>query len=513
VRGWVAASDRDKDAIVVRIYAVEVYPHAATLQPSTARDGDSGQIRRRVREWDLDRGEMGVYGLLLLEGIHANEYGLGCRTSSGSGVSSKFLPIGTGVRAVVLGEGGERLLKKLGGHMLLSLKAPRHMSGPTASIALQKPLGFTSTLKVDSHHLMPTSDDINSDVPEDRNRAGGRVLRSRLAYLLAADPKVSNPMSLRFMAGEAGLVDPCFTLLDQDPRQVAKPSIAKTVTQEQSRVWADRRVREGVSIARRGDHVQAMDYYNTALDLWPDHKDGLIARGAALANQNKLREALVDFDKALKLSPTNANALKYREMTQNRLQQRDGRPTQESQGPTDAREGLVFEWRDSQPSARRRSHRSPSPPHTRDEEDRDKDDDRNKASQPIEVVSDSSESSEDERRRKKRKKKRKKRRRERERQQQEAAMPYGPDLPSETTPAPPAGGASAADRGAGGESPLSDSSDDRASRKRKDRKRSKRGRKESSRRDKSSRKRRKREGSRSNSESKMSIDSSADMDK
>eukprot|EP00439_Symbiodinium_sp_Y106_P079459 s1030_g18.t1 len=58
--------------------------------------------------------------------------------------------------------------------------------------------------------------------------------------------------------------------------------------------------------------------YDAALELCPAHKEGLVARGAALTNLGRAREALRDFDAALQIDPENANALKYREIARKR---------------------------------------------------------------------------------------------------------------------------------------------------------------------------------------------------
>ncbi|OLP90182.1 hypothetical protein AK812_SmicGene28293 [Symbiodinium microadriaticum] len=58
--------------------------------------------------------------------------------------------------------------------------------------------------------------------------------------------------------------------------------------------------------------------YDAALELCPLHKEGLVARGAALTNLGRAREALRDFDAALQIDPENANALKYREIARKR---------------------------------------------------------------------------------------------------------------------------------------------------------------------------------------------------
>lgn len=71
-------------------------------------------------------------------------------------------------------------------------------------------------------------------------------------------------------------------------------------------------------MARSGDQKGALEWYDAALELCPLHKEGLVARGAALTNLGRAREALRDFDAALQIDPENANALKYREIARKR---------------------------------------------------------------------------------------------------------------------------------------------------------------------------------------------------
>jgi len=89
----------------------------------------------------------------------------------------------------------------------------------------------------------------------------------------------------------------------------------------QGRKWADRRVREGVARARAGDQTGALERYDAALELCPRHKEGLVARGAALTNVGQVNEALRDFDIALALDPADANAIKYRDIARKRVRE------------------------------------------------------------------------------------------------------------------------------------------------------------------------------------------------
>lgn len=98
---------------------------------------------------------------------------------------------------------------------------------------------------------------------------------------------------------------------------------ASRLSRVQSRCWADQRVRDGLGRARQGDQKAAIERYDAALELCPQHKEGLVGRGAALTNLGKAREALKDFDAALRLDPEDANALKYREIARKRVREAD----------------------------------------------------------------------------------------------------------------------------------------------------------------------------------------------
>lgn len=97
------------------------------------------------------------------------------------------------------------------------------------------------------------------------------------------------------------------------------PSLGAQESTRQSRLWADRRVREGVACSREGANKLAIQQYDAALELWPEHKEALVCRGAALVNEGRLLDALRDLDMALRLVPGDENATKYRDVARRRL--------------------------------------------------------------------------------------------------------------------------------------------------------------------------------------------------
>jgi tetratricopeptide (TPR) repeat protein len=70
-----------------------------------------------------------------------------------------------------------------------------------------------------------------------------------------------------------------------------------------------------------GDYAEAHRCYDKSLQLDPGNADAHVARGAALANQQQLAEALHSFEAALGINGDHANAAKYRDTVQQRMQQ------------------------------------------------------------------------------------------------------------------------------------------------------------------------------------------------
>ncbi|KCV69631.1 hypothetical protein H696_04049 [Fonticula alba] len=75
--------------------------------------------------------------------------------------------------------------------------------------------------------------------------------------------------------------------------------------------WASELTVAGIEQARAGHFDKAINSYNSALDLDPEHLDCLVARGAALANTRHLARALDDFERVLQLQPNHPNAKLY----------------------------------------------------------------------------------------------------------------------------------------------------------------------------------------------------------
>ncbi|KAL8455603.1 hypothetical protein Emag_000598 [Eimeria magna] len=109
--------------------------------------------------------------------------------------------------------------------------------------------------------------------------------------------------------------------------------VGKLLAQQQGADWAKRRLKAGVACARRKQLDQALQLYDSALQLRPDYADALVARGAAYANKLDYEKAVADLDAALALEPNNKNAAKYRAIVAERMGQKDAQTEPSSAKP------------------------------------------------------------------------------------------------------------------------------------------------------------------------------------
>eukprot|EP01122_Echinamoeba_exundans_P012643 TRINITY_DN533_c0_g1_i5.p1 TRINITY_DN533_c0_g1~~TRINITY_DN533_c0_g1_i5.p1 ORF type:complete len:564 (-),score=67.31 TRINITY_DN533_c0_g1_i5:78-1769(-) len=89
----------------------------------------------------------------------------------------------------------------------------------------------------------------------------------------------------------------------------------------QNRAWAQEIVAQGIQHAKREDYKTAMKHYSHALHFDPDNRDAHVARGACFYNINMLEDAEKEFQEALRIDPTDANALRYMSSTKEKLKQ------------------------------------------------------------------------------------------------------------------------------------------------------------------------------------------------
>ena len=133
-------------------------------------------------------------------------------------------------------------------------------------------------------------------------------------YLYAREVSVPLPNT------PSGLIGDTFEqMVLGDPRQhdcrIAGPvedSIGRSRADALGQAWADTRVQQGVAVQRdEGLLEEALDYYDAALGLVPDHFHALVARGVALIELERYEESIESLGAALRISPTNKNAIKY----------------------------------------------------------------------------------------------------------------------------------------------------------------------------------------------------------
>eukprot|EP00928_Gymnodinium_smaydae_P043897 TRINITY_DN29336_c0_g1_i1.p1 TRINITY_DN29336_c0_g1~~TRINITY_DN29336_c0_g1_i1.p1 ORF type:complete len:490 (+),score=85.25 TRINITY_DN29336_c0_g1_i1:39-1508(+) len=299
VRGWVCGHEPGGRVMRLRLFAVDVPPRdegGHTIEDSSRMHG--GGVTNG-NGWDhLAPTNTGIFAILRLEDTN-----LSLERQQVDGDSVLF-PVGTLLAARLLrGDNVDQaLLRASNASCMLTLhkQAALHV----------RSLGVIGSL------ALPTA---TEEWPT-----------NGIAQALTSDPRFSNAsgldsrlraLALRHLHGT--LLPEARGVLDRHG-SLAAESLGAELSRMQGRKWADRRVRDGVAKARTGDQKAALERYDAALDLCPQHKEGLVARGAALTNVGRLKEALQDFEDALKLDPADANALRYREICRKRAREETG---------------------------------------------------------------------------------------------------------------------------------------------------------------------------------------------
>ncbi|XP_011291360.2 tetratricopeptide repeat protein 14 homolog isoform X2 [Musca domestica] len=129
-------------------------------------------------------------------------------------------------------------------------------------------------------------------------------------YLCTA-PELENP-NYDVLYASVGLdVNDNFTLMNNFKGGFPQQEYAKELRQLQASKWAFRSVAEGIEYFKVGQHVEAFQCLNKALNIDPRNVEGLVARGALYANKGSFLKAVEDFEKALTLNSLHVNARKY----------------------------------------------------------------------------------------------------------------------------------------------------------------------------------------------------------
>ncbi|XP_066255319.1 tetratricopeptide repeat protein 14 homolog [Euwallacea similis] len=120
----------------------------------------------------------------------------------------------------------------------------------------------------------------------------------------------NNSDNIQFLANQMG-INEHFSLVDTLRGRYPENEYANELRQVQASKWAYRNVADGIDHFKAGKHVEAFQCLNKALNIDPRNVEGLVARGALYANSGNFQKAIEDFETALKLNPSHANARKY----------------------------------------------------------------------------------------------------------------------------------------------------------------------------------------------------------
>jgi len=140
---------------------------------------------------------------------------------------------------------------------------------------------------------------------------------------MRGDIKFDNPKSMEWVCMALGITNLYATARPSAAVRKFSHSVGKERAQNQSRTWADTRVKQAIQFARKRDHKEAILHCDAALELNPKHVDGLVCKGASFGSMGQYKEALQCFDEALTLDPSHENGVKYRDTILLRQKKRD----------------------------------------------------------------------------------------------------------------------------------------------------------------------------------------------
>ncbi|XP_055685400.1 tetratricopeptide repeat protein 14 homolog [Lutzomyia longipalpis] len=130
--------------------------------------------------------------------------------------------------------------------------------------------------------------------------------------ILQSSPSFKNPYSDEYLFESVGLSPrEHYSIMSSLRGRFPQQEYSNELRQVQASKWAFRSVAEGIEHFKVGRHSEAFQCLNKALNIDPRNVEGLVARGALYANSGSFKKAVDDFETALKLNPSHANARKY----------------------------------------------------------------------------------------------------------------------------------------------------------------------------------------------------------
>ncbi|XP_050718862.1 tetratricopeptide repeat protein 14-like isoform X3 [Eriocheir sinensis] len=132
------------------------------------------------------------------------------------------------------------------------------------------------------------------------------------AHALEKLKTFNNPRSIRHLAGKFNIsLSSHSSLMDSLKYKFPDREMYRSVRKSQMSRWAHKSVADGVVFFKRGQHEEAFQCLNKALQIDNENVEAFVAKGALLANFGSLEKAVENFEEALKYNPTHNNAQKY----------------------------------------------------------------------------------------------------------------------------------------------------------------------------------------------------------
>ncbi|XP_065919334.1 tetratricopeptide repeat protein 14-like isoform X2 [Dysidea avara] len=137
-------------------------------------------------------------------------------------------------------------------------------------------------------------------------------------YFMASDPGLSNPHCIDNLVEKLGVQRTQLPSLVSELHHAKYPEgdYYNLLKKRQRKKWSMENVATGVKHFKAGEHEKAMKYLDHALEIDGENVEGLVARGALVANKGQYKKAIGDFVKALTINNNHSNAKKYLAETQ-----------------------------------------------------------------------------------------------------------------------------------------------------------------------------------------------------